>query len=54
MRAAGTKRWRFRLSRGLPAGRYLLYSRATDNRRARERHFSARDRNRVKISITRK
>jgi hypothetical protein len=37
--------------RGLPAGRYLVYSRASDDRGARERRFSARDRNRLSFTV---
>ena len=53
VRADGTTRWRLRLRRGLPAGRYVLYSRATDDRGAREKRFSARDRNRLSFTVRR-
>jgi uncharacterized delta-60 repeat protein len=54
IRADGTDRWRLALPRGLPAGRYVVFSRATDDRGARERRFSARDRNRLAFTVRRK
>lgn len=46
LRARGTKHWSFRLKRRLPAGSYVVYSRAVDRGGARESSFSARDGNR--------
>ena len=54
IRARGTDRWRVRLPRGLPAGRYVVLSRATDNHGLRERGFSRRDRNRVVFTVRRR
>jgi DNA-binding beta-propeller fold protein YncE len=51
--ARGTARWRFRLRRPLPPGRYALYSRATDTAGKREHSFSGRDRNRVLFRVVR-
>jgi uncharacterized delta-60 repeat protein len=51
VRADGTTRWHLRLRRGLPRGRYLLYSRATDDRGTREKRFSVRDRNRLSFTV---
>ena len=48
LRAEGTRRWSLALPNGLPAGRYVLYSRATIAAGGfREASFSARDRNRI-------
>jgi hypothetical protein len=47
LRARGTRRWRYSLNRGLPPGRYVLYTRATIAAGLREASFSARDRNRI-------
>ncbi len=54
IRVRGTGRWRLRLPRGLPRGRYVVFSRATDNEGARERRFSALDRNRREFVVRRR
>ena len=51
-RAIGTTSWRLKLKRPLARGRYVVYSRATDNAGQRERKFSSADKNR-KIVVVR-
>jgi hypothetical protein len=51
VRASGTSRWRLRLSRALPAGRYEIRSRAVIRSGFREARFSARDRNLAKLRV---
>jgi hypothetical protein len=49
--ATGTSKWSFKLSRRLPKGRYVLYSRATDSAGLSETAFSSGDRNRITFSV---
>jgi hypothetical protein len=51
LRAKGTRRWRYRLAKQLPRGRYRLYSRATSKAGISEGSFSRRDRNRVAFRV---
>jgi hypothetical protein len=50
-RARGTSSWRLRLRRALPAGRYVLYSRAVTGAGFHEAAFSKRDRNRLTFRV---
>jgi len=52
-RARGTRRWRFRLRRTLPPGKYIAYSRAVNRAGAHERKFSRADGNLLTFKITR-
>jgi hypothetical protein len=45
--AQGTRSWRYSLTRALPPGRYVLYTRATIAGGLREASFSARDANEI-------
>jgi hypothetical protein len=49
--ASGSSKWRFKLRKRLPRGRYVLYSRATDTAGLAEQTFSAADRNMVKLRV---
>jgi uncharacterized delta-60 repeat protein len=49
--AQGTAKWSFKLPKRLPKGRYVLYSRATDNAGLAEAGFSAADRNRISFRV---
>jgi hypothetical protein len=51
LRAQGTRRWRFKLRKTLPRGRYVIYSRALDKSGVPEQSFTARDRNRQVIRL---
>jgi hypothetical protein len=51
LRARGKRRWRFELKRRLPAGRYVLYSRARNRAGASEQSFNKRDRNRRSFRV---
>jgi spore coat-associated protein N len=51
LRARGTTSWRFKLSRPLPRGTYVLYSRATDNAGLSEQRFTSGDRNRIRFRV---
>ena len=51
VRAKGAKRWRVRLARALPPGRYVLFSRVTIGAGFPEARFSAKDRNRVEFRV---
>lgn len=53
LRADGTSRWRFKLARGLPRGRYVVYSRATNAAGLSERSFSRKDGNRIAFRVRR-
>jgi hypothetical protein len=50
-RAKGTARWSFKLRKGLPKGRYVLYSRATNRAGVSESRFRAADRNRLAFRV---
>jgi hypothetical protein len=54
LRATGTTRWKFRLAQGLPAGRYVVMSRATNRAGLSEDRFSAADRNRRTFTVRRR
>jgi hypothetical protein len=45
LRARGTRRWRLKLRRPLPPGKYVAYSRAVNRAGAHERRFSRADGN---------
>ncbi len=49
--ASGTKRWKLRLSRRLARGSYVVYSRAITKEGAPEVRFSAKDGNRVALTV---
>ena len=51
LRASGSTRWAFRLTRRLPRGRYVLYSRAVTAAGATEQAFTRRDGNRVTFAV---
>jgi hypothetical protein len=51
LRADGTGHWRFKLKGSLPAGHYVVYSRATIRAGFREARFSAKDRNRMAFEV---
>jgi len=51
LKASGTRSWKLRLRRPLPAGSYVLYSRAVDAAGAPEAKFSAADRNRLALAL---
>lgn len=51
VRARGTRSWRLSLSRSLPRGRYVVYSRAVIRAGFPEASFSQRDRNRRTFTI---
>ena len=50
IRAKGTTRWTLHLGRGLPPGRYLEYSRASNKAGVGEDVFGAKDRNRIEFA----
>jgi hypothetical protein len=54
LRATGTTRWTFRLTQGLPAGRYVVMSRATSRAGISEDRFSAADKNRRTFTVRRR
>jgi DNA-binding beta-propeller fold protein YncE len=47
----GTTAWKLKLKRRLPAGKYAMFSRATDTVGRRETAFSARAGNRVRVTL---
>jgi hypothetical protein len=47
--ATGTTRWKWRLKRRLPPGRYVLYARATDNRGQQQVDFPTRARRSFRV-----
>lgn len=51
LKASGTRRWRLRLSRRLALGSYVVYSRAITKDGAPEVRFSAKDGNRVALTV---
>jgi hypothetical protein len=51
LRATGTTRWTFRLPQGLPPGRYVVMSRATNRAGLSEDRFSAADKNRSTFTV---
>jgi len=51
LRASGTSHWTFKLLRSLPAGSYVVYSRATDTAGVSEVLFTAKLRNRLAFSV---
>jgi hypothetical protein len=51
LRAEGTRSWRFRLRRSLPAGSYVIHSRTTIGAGFPEARFSADDRNKVEFRV---
>jgi uncharacterized repeat protein (TIGR01451 family) len=51
LKARGTRRWRLRLRRRLPPGRYVLYSRAVSSNGAAEGNFTAKDKNRKRFRV---
>ena len=53
LKAKGTKKWKFKLKRRLPRGRYVVYSRAVDKLGLAETSFSRKDRNRYAFKVVR-
>jgi uncharacterized delta-60 repeat protein len=51
LRAQGTSSWVFRLRKGLPPGKYVLYARATDSSGNAETGFSAKQGNRIAFRV---
>jgi hypothetical protein len=51
LKASGTTRWTYELSRKLPKGTYVLISRATDGEGKAEASFSVNDRNLVQFKV---
>jgi Putative Ig domain len=51
LRAKGTTRWRYVIDRGLPVGSYVGYARATSRAGLAERTFSAKQHNKVPITV---
>ena len=51
LRASGTRSWRLRLAHALPPGRYVVLSRAVLHAGFSEARFSARDHNKIALSV---
>jgi hypothetical protein len=50
LRASGTTKWKFTLKHGLPKGRYVVYSRATDRAGQRQKGFTSSSRKSLKVT----
>jgi uncharacterized delta-60 repeat protein len=51
LKARGSKKWKYKLKRRLPKGRYVVYSRAVDKLGLAENRFSRKDRNRYAFRV---
>jgi hypothetical protein len=51
LRATGLRRWRFDLPAGMPAGRYVMYTRAVNGAGISDTSFSVREKNKAFLVV---